>query len=243
MATPTTFDPPLIRFRRAAAALGGRSDGSGAGRGLASEAAVALVALATGGDAEVLDATLRPDPIAGDVAWTVCCYQIGDLSPSALRDFADASAAVRTLATCDDATHVAAELLACGSNGLTWTAMTRLGDELTFQLLDASTGRDPSIGLDRSWPEPSPSGGAPGPTALDAARRRWENLLTAWSVDPYAGVRSAPSVAPVSSGAAVSSGAVPTEVRLRLDAVEAQLAALTEQVRELRANADHRATS
>jgi hypothetical protein len=240
MATPTAFDPPLIRFRRAAAALGGRSDGSSAGRGLASEAAVALVALAAGGDGEVLDATLRPDPIAGDVAWTVCCYQIGDLSPSALRDFADASAAVRTLATCDDPTHVAAELLACSSNGLTWTAMTRLGDELTFQLLDAGTGRDPSVGSNGGWPESSSDGGAPGSTALDCARRRWANLLTAWSVDPYAGVSSSPSTPSVAS---VSSGPVPAEVRLRLDAVEAQLAALTEQVRELRANADHRAAS
>jgi hypothetical protein len=236
MANATAVDPPLIRFRRAAAALSRLTDRSGADRGLAADAAAALVALAAGGDGEVLDAILRPDPAAGEVAWTVCCYQIGDLSPSNLRDFADASAAVRTLATCDDPTHVAAELLACGSNGLTWTALTRLGDEVTFQLLDASTGRDPAAGSPPGGPEGYSLDHGPGSTALDSARQHWNDLLTAWSLDPYAGGRPAPSVA------SLPPGSVPVEVRLRLDAVEAQLAALAEQVRELRANADQRAT-
>jgi hypothetical protein len=226
--TDDATEPPLIRFRRAASALA-MGDGAAAGDGNrrhAADAAAALVALAAAGDGDTLETVLRPDPVEGGVAWTVCCYQIGDLSPSALRDFGDAAAAVRTLGGCGDATHVAAELLASTSTGLTWTALTRLGDETAFQLLDATTGRDPSAGSGREWGSPSRRPETPRLTELESARRRWDQLLAAWAVDPYVGLKPAP---------ARITGPGPDEVRLRLDAVEAQIMALAEQVRELRA--------
>jgi hypothetical protein len=221
-------EPPLIRFRRAASALAA-GDGEVSGdhsRRHAADAAGALVALASVGDGDTLETVLRPDPAEGGVAWTVCCYQIGDLSPSALRDFGDAAAAVRILGGCGDTTHVAAELLASTSTGLTWTAMTRLGDETAFQLLDATTGRDPSAKSGREWESPSRGSETSGPTAVESARRRWEQLLAGWAVDPYIGQKPAP---------ARIAAPGPDEVRLRLDAVEAQIMALAEQVRELRA--------
>ena len=34
-----------------------------------------------------LRSLLTPDPVNDNVTWTVACYQVGDLTPSAVRDF------------------------------------------------------------------------------------------------------------------------------------------------------------
>ncbi len=101
-------------------------------------AARAVVALADGGDGAELRSLLRPDPGAPATSWTVACYRIGDLVPTAMRDFSDPVAAVRTLMDCGDPDHVAGELVASNAAGLHWTALIRAGAVARFQLVGAS---------------------------------------------------------------------------------------------------------
>lgn len=142
---PPVSGPPsdeLDAFRRAAVALAGSATGSPEARELAAIAANALAAMAAAGDDAGLRSVLRPDPDWEAVAWTVACYQIGDLTPSALRDFADPVDAVATLTGCDNPSHLAAELLVSAEDGLRWTAAVRTGDRCSYQLLAPSTCSD-----------------------------------------------------------------------------------------------------
>jgi hypothetical protein len=157
------------RFRRAATALLDDGPDSENARQFSTEAAAALVAAAEAGDPG-LGQILRPDPDdTGPVTWTVACYQIGDLSPTTLTDFADANEAVRSVAHCPEIAHVAAELLASTASGLRWTVLVRTGDLLSFQLFTAGGG-----GHDLSG------------ALQEAAERRWVAQLPRWAAEALA---------------------------------------------------------
>jgi hypothetical protein len=136
--------------------------------GLAEGAARAAVVLADAGDADGLGEIMRPDPDDAGVTWTVACYQIGDLTPSALRDFADPVEAVQTLSGCGEASHIAAELVASSAAGLRWTVMERAGAVLRLHLPDIETGSAGPSGRRRSAVEA-------------AAGRTWAARLAAWN--------------------------------------------------------------
>lgn len=122
------------RFRTAAAAVDGARAAGELGDEAAAEAAEALLALAAAGDQAELRSYLTPDPSVEAQAWTVLCYQVGDVSPSAIRDFSAPDAALATLAQCDDPDHAASELLCSTAEGLRWAALTRAGERLAFHL-------------------------------------------------------------------------------------------------------------
>jgi hypothetical protein len=163
---PVVSQPPVPHssnmelFRQAVVALLADAPDSEAARQHGTEAAAALLAGAVAGDAGLAQ-ILRPDPDdAGTVTWTVACYQIGDLSPSTLKDFAEVNDAVRAVAHCPETAHVAAELLASSASGLRWPAMVRTGDLLHFQLPSTSAGGDPGLA-----------------DTLEAAPYRWADRL------------------------------------------------------------------
>ena len=166
-ARPLPAEAGAAAFRRAAAGLGGADPDTTEARRHAASAARCLAGLAEAGDDAALRADLRPDPAAEAAAWTVACYQIGDLTPSALRDFSDPVQAVATLASCGEASHLAAELLVSTDDGLRWTAMVRTGSDLAFQLLGAQT-----------------CVGDPDGARLRAVRRAGEDRVLQWSVEP-----------------------------------------------------------
>lgn len=196
----------VVCFRRAVVALA--RDGE---RAHALEAASAVLRLASSGEERILRGLLRPDPSGDAVAWTVACYQIGDLTPSALRDFSDASAAVRTLAACGEAHHVAAELLASTSTGLTWTPLSRTGEQIVFHLFAADTSRPG---------EPERSG--PSSESERSARQAWDALLSRWDTEPEADLL-----------AARAGGSGPADLPERVEGLEARLGLLEEQVHAL----------
>lgn len=153
-------------FRRTAAALAGAPADSAERRTISANAAIALVHLALADDAAELASLLSPDPASTEVVWTVACYQIGGLIPSALRDFLDPAEAVAVLVACPDEDHVAAELVASTPVGLRWTAMARTNDLVVFNLPDAVTATDASH---------------EHPTELSRALAAWRARLDAWS--------------------------------------------------------------
>jgi hypothetical protein len=77
-----------------------------------------------------------------------------------LKDFSAVDEAVLAAAHCDDAAHVAAELVASSASGMRWTPMARTGEMLRFQLPGTSTGPDAAAG-----------------GTLDAALDRWAGEL------------------------------------------------------------------
>jgi hypothetical protein len=136
-----------------------------------SEAARALIDLADCGDDLALRRLLRPDPASESASWTVACYRIGDLAPHSLRDFTDPIEAVTTLAECDDAGHLAAELVASSAEGLCWVALVRTGDQVRFQLLGEHSvlerpGRHALSGDERE--------------ALATATAHWASSIASW---------------------------------------------------------------
>jgi hypothetical protein len=98
--------------------------------------------------------------------WTVACYQIGGLIPSAVRDFVDPAEAVAVLVACPEEDHVAAELVASTPDGLRWTALSRTNDLVIFNLPDAVTATDASH---------------EHPTELSRALSLWRSRLAAWA--------------------------------------------------------------
>ena len=186
-ASAMTAREAAIRFRRVAVAMalnGGSNEGS---RADARDCATSLLALAGGGHEELLASTLRADPAAPEATWTVACYQIGDLSPSSLRDYAEAAPAVLALSRCETASHVAAELIVTNGDGVRWTAMIRSGSDVTYQPLAAATAS------------------AVTPAGLRAVRHRWEDRLLMWASDPAEGLDAPP--APPAPGDASPGGA------------------------------------
>jgi uncharacterized coiled-coil protein SlyX len=160
-------DPRAARpFRLAAVRLSDEDPNTDAHRAAATEAASLLVGLALAEAEDDLRRLLTPDPAATEVIWTVACYQIGDLTPSAIRDFPDPVDAVATVAACPEEMHVAAELVASTAQGLRWTAVLRTNDLLSFQLPGPETASDAS---------------RERPGDLSAALKRWRDRLADWS--------------------------------------------------------------
>jgi hypothetical protein len=157
-----------VGFARAAVELADAGEHTDAARHAALDAGAALVRLAEAGDESALRVVLRPDPQRAQVTWSVACYQIGDLTPSALRDFPAATDAVAELAHCSEVSHVAAELLACDDRGLRWPALVRTGDDVSFQL---PTERIVAVGTDADG-------------ELDDALAGWDERLARWSSRP-----------------------------------------------------------
>ena len=100
------------------------------------------------------------------MTWTVACYQIGDLVPCALRDVGDPVQAVRALAACPEASHVAAELLASTATGLRWAALVRTGEQVVYQ---APT------------PESASCAATTSPDTLRGALDAWSDRLAGWA--------------------------------------------------------------
>lgn len=186
-----------ILFRQTVVALS-RMDDDADTRPEARQCAMALLQLAGSGEEDLLAAHLRPHPGKSECTWTVACYQIGDLSPTSLRDFPEAVTAVAHLADCENRSHVAAELIAASGDGVRWTALVRSGAEVRFQPFDKTTAT------------------ADTPTLVRGARRAWENRLQRWGRDPAADLAIA-AVGP----------AVPTESRAPDPAIGLILTAVT----------------
>jgi hypothetical protein len=157
------------RFRTAAAQLEGVDLGPEARLPAAAEAARLLVGLALSGASDELGELLVPDPAVSDNSWTVACYEIGGLTPVAIREFDDPVEAVVTVAACTDE-HVAAELVASNEQGLRWTALWRTDDHVSFQLPSTETAQ---AGDDAEEGECSAD-------LLDALQR-WRVRLAEWS--------------------------------------------------------------
>lgn len=149
----------------------------------AREAAQALRDLADARNDAALRQYLRPDPEQADVTWTVACYQIGDLTPCTLKDFASPVAAMRNLADCGQASHLAAELVASTPSGTRWTAVLRTADQLSFQLPNdqsAATGADSGSAVAAShwrqqlarWEAATVDGSDAGRASTKAASRK-----------------------------------------------------------------------
>jgi hypothetical protein len=189
-------------FRLAALRLTDEPADSEAHRVAAADAGAALVALALAEAEDELRRLLTPDPADHNVVWTVACYQIGDLTPSALRDFSDPVEAVATVAACPDETHVAAELVASTAGGLRWTAVSRTNDHLAVQL---------------PTPETASDGSREHPGDLAEALRRWRERLGAWG---DSGGRAAPEQRGSSSPTAWSGAAMALPTALASASVE-----------------------
>lgn len=179
--------PHRLAFAEAVEVLETVDADSDAGRGAARRAADALLALAEQGASADLAAILTPAPDAPAVVWTVACYQIGDLTPSALQDFSEPVTAVTTLCGCPDPSHVAAELLASTEAGLRWAALVRSGERVEFQRPPLGmTGADtlPTDAATRwrahldTWADSGddPSGGGDTPGGVD--RRAAASVVT-----------------------------------------------------------------
>jgi hypothetical protein len=169
----------------------------------AADAASALMDMAAEGDEAGLRQVLRPDPQRSDGTWTVACYQIGDLTPSELRDFASAVEACEALAVCDNPSHVAAELVVSTTGGIRWTAAYRTGSKLTFQLPGTSSASSASSAADEGLAE-----------AVD----HWRQQLERWAANPYLGLPAAEHVDARGAGFG-GAAAITAEVRTALSPV------------------------
>jgi len=158
------------RFRTAAVRLGEVELDTVARRPVAADAARLLVGLALGSAGDELGELLMPDPAMSDNRWTVSCYEIGGLTPVAVRDFDDPVEAVVTVSACPDEAHVAAELVASNDNGLRWTALWRTDDHISFQLPTVETA---DAGEETEEGDESEE--------LAGALERWRVRLDEWS--------------------------------------------------------------
>lgn len=154
-----------VLFRQGAVELA-RREGDPDTRSEARQCAAALLQLAASGEEDLLSSHLLPHPGRTECTWTVACYQIGDLSPTSLRDFPEAVPAVSHLAGCETRSHVAAELIAASGDGIRWTALVRSGAEVRFQPFHHSTAT------------------ADTPALVQGARQAWEDRLQRWERDP-----------------------------------------------------------
>lgn len=198
---------PTAGFRRAAVALADAIAGheGGAER---TAAAVALIELARAGERDSLVELLRADHGSPTATWTVACYQIGDLTPSAWRDFGEPIEAVTTLAGCGVPGHVAAELLVSTEGGLRWTALVRTGDRVVFQPLTESTAAEAATnGPDMVSPD-----------TVSAVTDRWAARVSGWALSPD-DASTGSGTSPASGGfdPALAVRAISEELANRLD--------------------------
>jgi hypothetical protein len=158
------------RFRTAAARLEGVDLGPEARLPEAAEAARLLVGLALSGASNELSELLVADPAVSENRWTVACYEIGGLTPVAIREFDDPVEAIVTVAACADEEHVAAELVASNEQGLRWTALWRTDNHVSFQLPSTETAEAGDDAEEDGCSE----------DLLDALHR-WQVRLAEWS--------------------------------------------------------------
>jgi hypothetical protein len=196
------LDAPLLDspgagvFRQAAVRLAREQPQTDGATEAARDAAKALLHLAAIKDDAALRQFLRPDPQELETTWTVACYQIGDLTPCALLDFASPVAAVASLASCGEPSHVAAELVASTPEGTRWTALTRTGRSVRFQLPDH---RSASVTTGEVLGE------------LSLAAEHWRAQLLQWAANPSDAARPGDA-----SGAATPAPVAPPEVARRV---------------------------
>lgn len=180
-----------VRFRREAVALALEAETGEVQRAHSNECACALSDLAAGGHESMLASIVRADPTDPEATWTVACYQIGDVSPSSLRDFAEAVPAVLHLCGCETPSHLAAELIVTNGEGVRWTALVRSGPDLSYQPLGPTTAT------------------APSPGVLLGVRHGWEDMLLAWASQPDLDLLpSAPEQAVLPAGGEAGMGTV-----------------------------------
>ncbi len=168
-------------FRTAAVRLARQQPETDGATEAARDAAQALLSLAASLDEVALRQFLRPDPREAEATWTVACYQIGDLTPCALLDFASPVAAVASLAGCGEPSHVAAELVASNPTGTRWTALTRTGRAVSFQLPNGRSASDATQG---------------GLGELSLAAEHWRAQLSRWAARGNEDARSPSVTAP-----------------------------------------------
>lgn len=178
-----------VLFRRSAVAVAGKGPNDPDARTDARQCAMALLQLAGLAEEELLASHLRPDPAKTACTWTVACYQIGDLSPTSLRDFPDVVPAVLHLADCETRAHVAAELIAATGDGLRWTALVRAGAEVRFQPFNEATVT------------------ADTPDLVADGSRNWDGQIFRWQADETADL-AAPEDPAASPDQSETNGAV-----------------------------------
>jgi len=164
------FDAAASQFRTAAVRLDDTELDNDARPIVAADAARSLIGLALGGEANELAELLIPDPAVPTNTWTVVCYEMGGLTPVAVREFDDAVEAVLTVAGCSDETHVAAELIASNDEGVRWTAVWRTDEHVSFQLPTIDTAEVDEDLDDRE-----------SESRLVGALNRWQMQLAEWS--------------------------------------------------------------
>jgi hypothetical protein len=194
------------------------------------EAARWLFSLALAGSADELRRLLSPDPIDHAVTWTVDCFQTGDLTPIATRDFDDPVEALTAVADHSDEERAASELVACTAQGLRWTAIVRTHDRVLFQLPNAETFTDRS----------DAGGDVP-------ALRRWRKRLADWSahsggeLDTDVIARLEPTTATAGASTFVLDERFAVLTR-RLAAIEASMSGLSLDVETVTLAANERET-
>jgi hypothetical protein len=177
----------------------------------ATECARALIGLAAAGHESAVAAILRADPHGGECTWTLACYQIGDLSPSALRDFSEASPALVALAGCETPSHVAAELIVTNDDGVRWTALVRSGYEVIYQPLGKSNATASTDSL------------------MLGVRHRWEDQLLSWAscvdkgLDPAPPIQANPPASREAAGELLSIGTTMGQVLEAVRKIEQRL--------------------
>jgi len=213
------------RFRTAAVRLGEVELDGEARRPVAADAARLLVSLALGSAADELGELLIPDPAVPDNRWTVSCFEMGGLTPVAVRAFDDPVEAVVTVSACPDEAHVAAELVASNESGLRWTALWRTDDHISFQLPTTETadaGEETEEGDDSE--------------ELVAALQRWQARLDHWSGRDTTAAPAELQAAAAKSGSTVARvGPVPRPTDARLRALEQRLSGIEATLTEIHA--------
>ncbi|HEX2384370.1 MAG TPA: hypothetical protein VHI95_17120 [Acidimicrobiales bacterium] len=223
------------RFRTAAVRLDDVDLDAEARRPVAADAARLLVGLALGSGGDELGELLKPDPAVPENRWTVACYEIGGLTPVAVRDFDDPVEAVVTVSACPDDAHVAAELVASNENGVRWTALWRTDDHISFQLPTTETAE---AGEETEEGEHSEE--------VLGALRRWQARLDEWSGrDPTAPTDEPQPASTTSTAARVVPSTRPTDARLhaleqRLLGIESTLADLTTELQAFALDTERR---
>jgi len=219
--TGARSDPVAAReFRHAVVHLSEQELETHAHSDASVDAAHSLLRLSETASAFELRGLLTPDPADTDVSWTVSCFQVGDLTPIAVDEFADPFDALAAVADCSINERAAAELTACTAQGLRWTAISRTHDRVLFQLPTLDIVSDES-------PEPLDD------TVVEALRR-WQRRVANWTAHRDAG-RGSDALATVSPLRPVDPLPVspPASSHERVDTLKGRLRDLEESIKGL----------
>lgn len=169
---------PVATFRDAALRLSAAERNDEEWAAAASDAAEALVLLASSHPTPPdLFTFLSPHETGATFTWTVSRYQSGDVTPVESTSFDDPADAVLWCVDFVEPDHVSAELVVSDETGLRWMAMTGLEGRTAFQLPDIETVQ--CDGDDTG--------------ALAATLAHWRALLAAW--ERRKGARRPPTTA------------------------------------------------